>query len=423
MSYKVNNLMYAAGPDLIHTIRTMITLTEPVNPQALDEAVRTAAERFPYFSVRLVRRGAEYRMEHNPRPFVISSGGKAVPLGGAESNDHLFAFAYEGDRLMIDTSHFITDGNGKFPFIKSILYYYLSHLHPNDVFDTATIALSGSSIPEAEADDDPYPDECLPEHPVGSLSRPAEVFMLPDQPEGYGSMKEWTSFVFRIRQKDMMAYASSVDGSPATYIASLMYKAVTECHPENRLPVVCGMQHQFRKALKAPLSHLCHVNVVPIIYPDRLRGKNIERLNTIARGAVILRADDANDVLTVNEHIRNEKRIRDMSLSGKHDYMLEAIRKGIGKNTFEVSYTGRVPWSGLDRYIRCAVPYLDMTLSGGISIEIFSAGDSFSVNIMQRNQDPRYIECFSGFLKENGIGFSLDAPEPIRLSDFRLPEE
>lgn len=38
----------------------------------------------------------------------------------------------------------------------------------------------------------------------------------------------------------------------------------------------------------------------------------------------------------------------------------------------EVSYTGRVPWCGLDKYIVSISPYFDMTLSGGVSIEISS---------------------------------------------------
>ena len=47
MEYKVNNLIYAAGSNMLGTIRTGITLTEPVNTQALENAVRKAAKRVP----------------------------------------------------------------------------------------------------------------------------------------------------------------------------------------------------------------------------------------------------------------------------------------------------------------------------------------------------------------------------------------
>ena len=421
MGDKVNNLIYASGPDMLGTIRTGITLTEPVSARVLALAVKKAAERFPYFSVKLVRCGSEYRMEQNNRPFVISPDGRAAILGAEESNCHLFAFAYDGCRLYADTSHFITDGSGIFPFLKTILYYYLTELYPEEKFDTRTIPLSGGKVPDAEADDDPYPGELLPEEPLVRGKRPEDIFLLRGQINGYEHMGEWASFVFRIRQDDLMAYASSLDGSPATFIASLMYRAITECHPGNRLPLVCGMQHQFRKALGKPFSHLCHVNVVPIVYPDRLRTWDLEKLNTVARGQLVIGADDQNDILTINEHIRNEKRIRDMSLSRKRDHMRKVILDGIGANTFEVSYTGRVQWSGLDKYVTNVVPYLDMTLSGGISIEIFSVGDVFSVNIMQRNGDRQYVNRFAALLEEKGVAYTAEEPEQFSLSGFRLP--
>ena len=422
MIWKVNNLLYAAGPELVNTIRIGITLTESVDEQALRSALLKAAQRYPYFAVRLSRRGEEYVMEPNDLPFVVSPNGRTVTLGSEESNFHIFAFAYEGCRIFLDTSHFFTDGNGMFPFLKTLLYYYLQTAHPDVPFETSGIALAGSEIPAAEAEDDPYPTEPYPDRPLGTLARPAAVFQPNDQPRGYENADGWTSFRFRIRQKDMMAFVSSVDGSPATFIASLIYKAIADAHPETELPLVCGMQHQFRQALGAPLSHMCHVNIVPIIYPARLRSRDVEQLNTIARGTLILRADDANDLLTVNAHIRNEKRIQGMTISGKHQYMLQVILDGIGVNTFDVSYTGRVPWSGLDRYISDVAPYFDLTLSGGLSVEIFSVGESFSINIMQRSPMTEYVERFSALLREYDIEYAAEPPEQFSLCSFQLPD-
>lgn len=421
MGYKVNNLIYAAGSGITGTFRIDITMTDPVNAHVLAGALRKAAGRFPYFSVKLVRYCAEYRMEPNDLPFVISSNGQAVTLGTEESNYHLFAFAYDGCHLFVDASHFITDGNGIFPFMKMILYYYLTELHPDETFDAKQFELFAGEAPDDEADDDPYPRIFLHEDPLNVIPRPKNIFFLSDQTNGYAYIDKWTSFVFRIRQDDLMSFASSLDGSPATFIASLMYRTIADCHPENRLPMVCGMQHQFRKALGKPVSHMCHVNVVPIIYPNKLKNWDIERLNTIARGQLIIGASVENDILTVNEHIRNEKLIRDMPLSKKHDHMRKALLKGIGKNTFEVSYTGRVPWSGLDKYITNVVPYLDLTVSGGLSIEIFSVGDVFSINIMQRNGNRQYTDRFAALLEETGVEYTAEEPEHFQLSGFQLP--
>ncbi len=422
MRYRVNNLLYAAGPELVNTIRIELVLTEPVDVLALEHALGKAAVRFPYFAVRLVRRASEYFMEPNALPFVISPEGRTVTLGSAESNFHLFAFAHDGCRLYVDTSHFLTDGNGLFPYLKTILYYYLRALHPEAAFDTAEIARSGDAVPEDEADDAPYPEEPLPVEPLGKPSRPEEVFLPAGQPQGYAHADGWTSFRYAVPQKALMAFVSGVDGSPATFLASLMAQAVWDVHPDNRLPLVCGMQHQFRRALGRPRSHMCHVNIIPMVYPDSLRGKDVERLNTIARGTLILRADDANDAQTVNAHVRNEAAIRGMTLSDKHAYMRRALLEGIGKNTFEASYTGRVAWSGLDGYVRSVFPYLDMTLSGGISIEIFSVNEVFSVNVMQRGGWTAYTDRFAARLRENGVEFVSERPARFSLCGFQLPD-
>ena len=97
------------------------------------------------------------------------------------------------------------------------------------------------------------------------------------------------------------------------------------------------------------------------------------------------------------------------------------ILDGLGANTFEVSYTGRVPWSGLDRYILDVAPYFDLTLSGGLSVEIFSVGRDFSVNIMQRSPVTEYVDRFSALLRECGIEYIAESPEHFSLCPFHLP--
>ena len=421
MSFKVNNLLYAAGEGILNTHRTAVTLKDPVDPRMLEEAIRKAAVRYPYFAVRLERQGEAYVMEPNGRPFVLSPAGGTVTLGTEESNGHLFAFAWDGCRFYADASHFVTDGNGIFPFLKTILYYYVTDRYPDAALDPKKFALAGDPVPEQEADDDPYPEEPLPEHPVCEETRPEKIFRPEDQPGGYSNREGWTSFRFAVPQKELMAFASSIDGSPASFIATLLYRAVCEVHPENRLPLVCGMQHQFRKALGRPFSHLSHVRIIPVVYTDAMRGRSLDWLNTATRGTLVLRADDANDVPSVNEHIRNEKAIRGMTLAEKQRYMRKAVLGGVGMNTFGVSYTGRVPWSGLDRYITAVAPYIDMALSGGITAEIFSVGEVFDINIMQRNDDRRYAERIESILRENGVRYTAAEPEPFAICDFRLP--
>ncbi|MCR5121545.1 MAG: hypothetical protein K6B74_03895 [Ruminococcus sp.] len=343
MELRADNLLYAAGAGLRNSFRLHITMTETVNGEALEQALNKAARLFPYFAAKLEREGEEYRLADDSLPFNVTNGSRAVTLGSAENNYHLMAAAFEDNSIYLDFSHYITDGQGSFPFLQTLMHSYLSLLHPDENFDTEHMASPENDV----AADDPYPEKTLSFDNIGGSKRPEEFFMLNDQPRGYERMNEWTSFCLSVRQKDIVSYISSVDGSPSSFFASLIYRAIDDLHPENELPIVCGMQHTFRKLLGKSHSNRCHVNILPIIYPKRLRRKDVERLNTITRGSVILGSDDANDALTVNRHIMNRERLKEMTLPQKHEYMRRELLDGIGKNTFEVSYTGRVRGAGL----------------------------------------------------------------------------
>lgn len=421
MRYMADHFMYAAGSDFRNTIRVGIEMSEPVDEAILREAVERLHLRFPYFSVRLVREGETYYYEPNDEPYVISKDGRAVVLAGVESNGHLVAFAIRGNYIYIDSSHFFMDGGAQFPFLKMLLYEYLSRKHPEEEFDISDIPQPGDVIRPEEMTDDPYPSEEIPVDFPGIFPEPEEIFQLKDQPRGYEHAGGWTSFRFKVKQADLMQYASSADGSPATFVSSLIYRAISELNPENRLPLVCGMQHQFRKALGNPFSHSSHVRIVPITYPDKVRERDLGTINTIGRGTLLLRASDEADAHSINVYLRNKERLKKMTILKKQKMVRWIVRSSIGKNTFEVSYTGRVRWSGLDRYIRSFTPYVDLTLSGGISAEIFGLGEVFDINIMQRNGDGRYVEHILAQLEELGIYAEAEEPEIFELCGFQAP--
>lgn len=423
MRYVVDHIMYAAGRDFRNTIRTGLEMTEPVDEAVLRQAVDRLPLRFPYYAVRLVRDGESYYYESNDAPYVIAQNGKAVVLGSEESNGHLAAFSIKGNTLYLDTSHFLMDGGGQFPFLKMLLYEYLIRKHPEETFDISDIPQPGDEIRPEELTDDPYPEKEIQVDDPPMKTELKEIFQLRDQPQGYQNIEGWTSFRFKIKQSETMKYASSADGSPATFISSLIYRAISKYYPENQLPIVCGMQHQFRKALGNPFSHSSHVRIVPIIYPDKMRERDLGSVNTLGRGTLILRASDEEDSHGINEYLRNRERLQKLPFSKKQKMVRWIVRSAIGKNTFEVSYTGRVRWSGLDRYIVCFTPYIDMSLSGGISAEIFSLGEYFDINIMQRNNDGRYVESVLEQLEELGIHSEAEPPETFNIPGFEFPNE
>ena len=422
MEYHVDNIMYAAGDELYNTIRTGITFTEPIDEQILRDAVDRLVLRFPYFGIKFERRGDNLYYVQNKEPFVITSDGEPITLGGPESNYQLLAFTYKDNTLFIDTSHFLMDGGGKFMMLKMLLFEYLSRKYPDHEFDSSDFPQPGDEIHDDEITDMPYPDEELPVDFPKMQKRTKEVFQIEGFPSGYENMDKWMSYRIKVKQSEMMEYASKNDASPATFISSLTYRAIAQLNPDNKLPIVCGMQHQFRKALGNLRSHSSHVVIAPIVYPDDVREKDLEYLNTLGRGTLLLYASDEQDAHLINHYLEVCQYMEDKTFKQKQRLMRKVVKSTIGKNTFEVSYTGRVKWNGLDKYLTCFTPYIDLELSGGLSIEIFALGEYFDINIMQRNNDDRYVNHIIKQLQDLNITVIQEEPEHFRINGFVLPE-
>ena len=104
----------------MNTVRFTMEFTEPVREKTLRHAVEAGMKRYPYFAVKIVRCAENWVLEENNRPFVILPENKTVCLGSEEANGHLVAFAYEGNAVSIDMSHYIADGTGMTPLFKTI---------------------------------------------------------------------------------------------------------------------------------------------------------------------------------------------------------------------------------------------------------------------------------------------------------------
>ena len=113
-------------PENPNTMGICVTLTKPINGAALQKAVERLRERFPYFYVRVKQDGNNLIVIPNVLPVVIRDTWEPISLCSMEANYHLLSFKYEGNRLAAEISHSITDGAGFLPYVKSVLYCYLS---------------------------------------------------------------------------------------------------------------------------------------------------------------------------------------------------------------------------------------------------------------------------------------------------------
>lgn len=131
------------------------TLTEPVDPEILQQAVYRTTARFPSFSMRL-RRGVFWhylqRIEGGP-PVVPDGCCPCEPLRPEDNRGFYFRVMYYNCRISVDFFHALTDGTGALSFLKTLLAEYLTLRYGLDVPRDSVILDCGSEPAPEEYED------------------------------------------------------------------------------------------------------------------------------------------------------------------------------------------------------------------------------------------------------------------------------
>ena len=100
-------MLYASTSANPNVMSVTVTLTEPVEGELLREAVEQCRVRFPYFYIRPRVEGNELIPVPNPLPVIVRGTWAPTLLCSRETNYHLMAFKYEGNRLAVEMVHSI----------------------------------------------------------------------------------------------------------------------------------------------------------------------------------------------------------------------------------------------------------------------------------------------------------------------------
>jgi len=107
--------------------RLLVTLSNPIKLWKLQQALEKVMFRCPYFQVYLKRGFFWYYLQrHNNIPEIQLLEPIPNPeLSSKEKTSHLLQVSVRENRIAIDFSHIITDGNGAARFLLTLVYEYL----------------------------------------------------------------------------------------------------------------------------------------------------------------------------------------------------------------------------------------------------------------------------------------------------------
>lgn len=415
MNFKPNPLLYGANKDFFSTFRLAIRMKDTVDYDLLSRSVERVMVRYPYFCVFPKREGESLVLYHNKRPLPVFPDDRTVTLGSEESGGHLLSFGCKDKTIFIDASHYLADGMGVDPLMKSLLWVYVSEQYGQQGLESERIRMPDSLVCDKEHAY-PFPDRVIEK----GLNIPSK-----ETEDAYGLDAEafdregLYAYHLHIPQRAMMARASSSDGSPVSFLSVLLYRAIHRLDQSADRPIVAHVQHQYRAALQAPMSHHSLVSYIPVTMPARLSSWSVEKQNTVVRGQVILKGGAESDIASVNRLISTFP--SEATLADKKEAMARYAKSSICGKTFGISYVGKMDWCGLERYVEDLHAYIgEKHTKNMLLIEVMTVGEDFSLTLMQSGRGEKYLNAFIEEIRAQDIPVSLVGQGRYQLCDTDL---
>ena len=419
MKFKPNPLLYGANEDFLSTFRLAIRMKDTVDYDILSRSVEKAIVRYPYFCVFPEREDENIVLRYNNQPVPVFRDDRTVTLGSEESRGHLISFGCKDNTIFIDCSHYLADGMGVSPLMMSLLYLYVSERYGAEELKAERIRMSDSPICDGEHIY-PFPDRAINNEELRILPKePDEVY---DLDPAVFDEKGLYAYHLHIPQNEMMAKASSSDGSPVSFLSVLLYRALHRLDHNIDKPVVAHVQHQYRAVLRTPMSHHSLVNYISVAMAPRLNKWDVEKQNTVVRGQVILKGDKDSDIASINRLI--EAFPNESSFDDKKGAMAHFAEKSVLGKTFGISYVGKMDWCGLEHYVEDLHAYIgEKHTKNMLLIEVMTVGEDFSLTFMQSGKGEKYLNAFMDEIRSLGISVNLVGEERYNLCNTNLAIE
>lgn len=115
--------------------RLSVTLKDPIDPDALEQAQRTVLTRIPTFAYRLRRGVFWYYFEHMKGvPDLQEDVGNPLVRMDLNENGHfMYRVRYYGRRIAVEVFHALTDGSGAMSFLLTLAAEYLRLKYGADI--------------------------------------------------------------------------------------------------------------------------------------------------------------------------------------------------------------------------------------------------------------------------------------------------
>ena len=400
-------MLYLSTPEHPNTMCVIARLKEPIDGDILQSVVQELSVRFPYFYVKAVVRDNDVYPEPNPLPMTVRNTWDPIAFNSAQSNYHLAAWKYEGTRVALEISHSLTDGAGVFPYVKSVLYLYLTR-KTGEALDPEGIRLPKEAIPESETGN-PFAALDIDGAKEPLYIKPTVEDFLRIKAEG--NLTPQVHYV-KLKESQLIEYCRDFDGSPNAMIAVMFARAARKYDPDNEKTVSVSVAIDHKAMLGSYDNYRLFANVIELDFPKSRSLNDLMKSCTMARGQMMLQAQPENSLWAMKQRKLTYAKLEQLPLEIK----LGAIAKsaGLPRWTFSVSYVNSRSFGSLDPYIEGLSVVADPGVFD-IGCEISCINHHFFLTIIQSFTADRFVELFLRELSSVGIDCEVLRKEPLHL--------
>ena len=400
-------MLYLSTPDHPNTMGALVVLKEAVDGDILRGTVEELRARYPYYYIKAVTKENDLFPVPNPLPMTVRNGWNPINFNSEESNRHLAAWKYEGNRMAFEISHSLTDGVGILPYVKSTLYLYLSR-KTGRFFDPKGFRLPGDVISESETGN-PFDglDIDGAQAPLYS-KRPTEDFYRLNT----GAEKDQRITYIKLPEAQLMQYCRDFDGSPNVFVSVMLARTARRYDPASEKTVSIAVAIDHKAMLDNHDNYRMFANVVELDFPRSRPLDDLLKACTIARGQIMLQAQPENSLWAMKQRKALYAKMDRVPLKMKLDILAKAA--GNARWSMSVSYANSRSFGPLDSYIDEFYVLAETGVSD-IMCEIACINRSFFLAVGQTFASDAFVKAFLDELASVGIDYEVMRKEPLRL--------
>lgn len=397
-----------AGENMSNVYRICVTLTEPVDPVLLQQAVDMVLPKFDGFNLRMRKGVFWYYFEENGKPapkVVEETNFPCRYIHANQNNNYLFQVTYYKYRINLEVFHVLTDGMGAINFLRELTYQYLRLRHP-ELGSTMSDSLATHTSMNRE-------DSFLKNYKQAAKSgyKKQKAYLIKGEKLRQGEFGVMHGYLTIPQLKGVCKqYGVSINEYLVAVFAWSVYQECLMGMP-SKLPIRVAVPVNLRPYFGSITTKNFFAMVSAEFHPVK-ESYTFDEVLQIIRDSLRSQMDKEHLEKLFSYNVSNEKiwiaRAVPLPLKNiamKHVYTASALA-----NTTTVTNIGNISMEEPYRpYVEMILAYLAMSKGQDIKGTVCSYGDTLAFSFSYTLKDVSIQRCFFRKLAADGIAVEIDS--------------